>query len=183
MTRDLTVLLAVDESTRGLTEDDRHLASALERHGAGVEALVWGQDVPAEAVVVVRSTWDYIERPAHFWQWLDRLEAAHATVHNPVRLLRWNMHKRYLVELAGNCQDLAFAHSIGLTNRTGRVSAGFDRVIVHRPTTGMSGQVGCSIRTIRPINTQVVKESKSDMGEIEATERDPSIPDEPPDAE
>ena len=89
----------------------------------------------------------------------------------------------YLVELAGNCQDLAFAHSIGLTNRTGRVSSGFDRVIVHRPTTGMSGQVGCSIRTIRPINTQVVKEVKSDMGEIEATERDPSIPDEPPEAE
>ena len=39
------------------------------------------------------------------------------------------------------------------------------------------------IRTIRPINTQVVKEVKSDMGEIEATERDPSIPDEPPEAE
>jgi hypothetical protein len=39
--------------------------------------------------------------------------------------------------------------------------------------------VGCTIRTIRPINTQVVKESKSDLGEGEVTERDPSVPDEP----
>jgi hypothetical protein len=86
----------------------------------------------------------------------------------------------FLLELAGRCQDLSFAHSIGLTSRTGRVSAGFDRVIVRRPTTTPSAStVGCSIRTIRPINTEVVKESKDDLGEVEVTERDPSVPDEP----
>ena len=86
----------------------------------------------------------------------------------------------FLVELAGTCPDLSFAHSIGLTSRTGRVSAGFDRVIVHRSTTTRSpAGLGCSIRTIRPINTEVVKESESDMGDVEVTERDPSTPDEP----
>ena len=85
----------------------------------------------------------------------------------------------YLIELAGRCQDLQFAHSIGLTSSVGRVSAGFDRVIVRLPSNRNPNRVGCSIRTIRPINTQVVKESKGDLGEGEITERDPSIPDEP----
>lgn len=96
-----TVLLAVDEATGELTDDDRHLAAALERQGARVVPLLWGRDVGDGAVVVIRSTWDYIERPTQFSQWLDHLEAAGATVHNPIALLRWNMHKRYLVELAG----------------------------------------------------------------------------------
>jgi len=85
----------------------------------------------------------------------------------------------YLVELTGRCSDLPFAHSIGLTSSVGRVSAGFDRVIVRLPSNRTPSQLGCTIRTIRPINTQVVKESKSDLGEGEITERDPSIPDEP----
>jgi hypothetical protein len=85
----------------------------------------------------------------------------------------------YLVELAGPCPDLAFAHSIGLSSRVGRVSAGFDRVIVRMPSSRNPSRVGCTIRTIRPIDTRAVKESKSDLGEGEITERDPSIPDEP----
>jgi len=40
-------------------------------------------------------------------------------------------------------------------------------------------RVDCTIRTIRPINAQVVKESKGELGEGEVTERDPSVPDEP----
>jgi len=85
----------------------------------------------------------------------------------------------YLIELTGRCPDMAFAHSIGLTSSVGRVSAGFDRVIVRLPSNRNPSRVGCTIRTIRPINAQVVKESQGDLGEGEVTERDPSIPDEP----
>ena len=86
----------------------------------------------------------------------------------------------FLLELSGPCPDLAFAHSIGLTSSGGgRVSAGFDRVIVRLPTSRTPNRVGCHIRTIRPFNTEVVKESQSDLGEGEVTDRDPSIPDEP----
>jgi hypothetical protein len=86
----------------------------------------------------------------------------------------------FLIELAGRCQDLPFAQTIGLTSSVGRVSAGFDRVIVRLPANRSPNRVGCRINTIRPINTQVVKESKADLGEGEVTERDASIPDEPP---
>ena len=76
MGRAVTVLLAVDEATSGLTDDDRHFAAALERHGAQVAPLRWGRDVASDAVVVIRSTWDYIDNPTRFARWLDRLESA-----------------------------------------------------------------------------------------------------------
>ncbi|MGH9271972.1 MAG: hypothetical protein ACRDZ2_11930 [Ilumatobacteraceae bacterium] len=51
------------------------------------------------SVVVIRSTWDYIERPAAFEAWLDHLDTQEAVVHNATSLLRWNAHKGYLVDL------------------------------------------------------------------------------------
>ena len=86
----------------------------------------------------------------------------------------------YLLELTGRCPGLIGATAIDLTNRAGRVSAGFDSVIVRNSMqTDSAGRFNCRIRTIRPINTHVVKESKSDLGELGSTDRDPSIPDEP----
>jgi hypothetical protein len=51
--------------------------------------------------------------------------------------------------------------------------------IVQLPASRNPNRVGGTIRTIRPINAQTVKESQSDLGEGEVIERDPSIPDEP----
>ena len=95
-----TILLAVDPSTIDLTADDRLLSDALGHRGAQVRPYVWGQPLPHGAVVVVRSTWDYVESPERFRHWLDSLEHQHAVVHNPIRLMRWNMHKGYMLDLA-----------------------------------------------------------------------------------
>jgi hypothetical protein len=84
----------------------------------------------------------------------------------------------FLIELMHRCPDMPFATSIGLTNRTSRVSAGFDSVVVQRP--GVQGtRTTCRINTIRPLNTRVVKEPKSELQDVEVLERDPSVPDEP----
>jgi uncharacterized protein YceK len=84
----------------------------------------------------------------------------------------------FLIELMHRCPDLPFATSIGLTNRTSRVSAGFDSVVVQRP--GVQGtRTTCRIDTIRPLNTRVVQERKKDLQDVETLERDPSVPDEP----
>lgn len=111
-------------------------------------------------------------------------------------------NRGYLLEFWGRCPDLAFATSIGLTNRTGRVSAGFDSVVfftdlrssgtearsarvdprtsrVDARTAGRGVRASCRIDTIRPINTRVVRESKRDLNDIEYVDRDPSVPDEP----
>ena len=86
-----------------LASDDQVLQTALRSRGAVAEAVVWDDgavDFAAYDAVVLRSTWDYHLRPNEFRRWLDSLEAGGAVVWNPVRLLRWNMHKSYLLELA-----------------------------------------------------------------------------------
>ena len=83
-----------------LTADDSVLAEAMVARGLRPRAHRWGDPVRRGDVVVIRSTWDYVERPAAFAAWLDHLDAEQAIVHNPTPLLRWNAHKGYLVDLA-----------------------------------------------------------------------------------
>jgi hypothetical protein len=109
-----------------------------------------------------------------------------------------NSNRGYLLELSHRCPDLTFASTVGLTTRTGRVSAGFDSIVVPRSgTQGGVGQMGtiqttgpqrnsasmnrttCRIATIRPLNTRVVKEPKRELQDGETLERDPSEPDAP----
>lgn len=49
--------------------------------------------------MVIRSTWDYVDDEFGFRAWLDHLDAAGAVVHNDTELLRWNIHKGYLLDL------------------------------------------------------------------------------------
>ncbi len=95
-----TVLLAVDDSTADLTADDSVLAEAMCARGLRPRAHRWGDPVRRGDVVVIRSTWNYVEQPAAFATWLDHLDAEEAIVHNPTPMLRWNSHKGYLIDLA-----------------------------------------------------------------------------------
>jgi hypothetical protein len=130
--------------------------------------------------------------------------------HSPGRLWGWravgdsaltvwpSSNRGYLLELSHRCPDMTFATSLALTTRTGRVSAGFDSVVVPRAgTQGSVGQMGtiqttgvqrtatmgnrttCRIDTIRPLNTRVVKEPKRELQDGDTVERDPSEPDAP----
>ena len=109
--------------------------------------------------------------PGRLWGWRAIGDSA---------LTVWTSSSRgFLLELSQRCPDMAFATTIGLTTRTGRVSAGFDSVVVQR--SGAQGsRTSCRIDTIRPLNTRVVKESKSDLHDLEMMDRDPSVPDDPP---
>jgi glutathione synthase/RimK-type ligase-like ATP-grasp enzyme len=93
------VFLAVDEASADLTGDDAVLAEAIVATGRDAVPVVWGRAVPRHATLVVRSTWDYVEHPDRFRAWLAALDAAAVDVHNPTSVLRWNLHKRYLLEL------------------------------------------------------------------------------------
>jgi glutathione synthase/RimK-type ligase-like ATP-grasp enzyme len=52
-------------------------------------------------LVVLRSCWNYHRHLAAFRRWLDRLEAAGVPLWNPPAVLRWNLDKGYLRDLAG----------------------------------------------------------------------------------
>lgn len=82
-----------------VTEDERLLQEPLKARGIRVTTIPWDApdtDWTAFDAVVIRSTWDYHLRWEAFSAWLDRLEAQHVTVLNPIPMLRWNMDKVYL---------------------------------------------------------------------------------------
>ena len=83
-----------------LAADDRLLRAALQRRGVDARAVVWddqGIDWGAFDAIVIRSTWDYHKRVDEFRAWIDRMEGL--PVWNPPAILRWNLHKSYLLEL------------------------------------------------------------------------------------
>jgi glutathione synthase/RimK-type ligase-like ATP-grasp enzyme len=98
-----TILFATSAEFSGLTDDDRSAADALRGRGFRVRPLVWSDRAAVgDATVVVRSAWDYHLRPDEFLAWIDALAAAGARLVNPAPTLRWNLHKRYLLELAAD---------------------------------------------------------------------------------
>ncbi len=86
-----------------LTEDDRLGAGRLRRDGHTVEPLAWDDVSVAWGdfdLLVLRSTWDYHKRTDEFAAWLAARESAGDRLWNPPALVRWNMDKHYLQELA-----------------------------------------------------------------------------------
>lgn len=84
-----------------LTPDDRLLLTALEEAGADVHPVIWDEAHGWRDfdLVVLRSTWDYFLRPDEFADWITRLEHSGVEVLNPLKIVRWNVDKRYLLEL------------------------------------------------------------------------------------
>jgi len=86
-----------------IEDDDRPLGAALAKRGALVVTASW--DDPDFAwdkvdLALLRSPWDYCRRYEEFLAWLARAEAQTNVINDP-EVIRWNMDKRYLHELAG----------------------------------------------------------------------------------
>ncbi|MCO1657901.1 ATP-grasp domain-containing protein [Pseudonocardia humida] len=87
---------------RGRDDDEPLALGALAGTGARVEVVDWDDpdvDWAAFDRVVLRSTWDYPQRLDGFLDWLRRVDAV-TDVRNPVAVVRWNLDKHYLAELA-----------------------------------------------------------------------------------
>ena len=76
------------------------LLAELARQGVAAEAAVWHDlsvDWSAFDLIVTRCPWDYSLRTPEFLAWLDSLPAGR--VLNPPGLIKWNLDKRYLLDL------------------------------------------------------------------------------------
>jgi len=86
-------------------EDPDHdtplLISALRDRGVDAAPVVWHDDDDPSVfdLLVIRSPWDYPERADDFAAWLDRAGTA-TRVLNPPPVVRWNLDKHYLRDLA-----------------------------------------------------------------------------------
>lgn len=76
------------------------LTSALAAAGIDAEPVIWHDasvDWTGFDHLVIRSPWDYPDRPEDFMAWLDSMTVP---VLNTPELIRWNLDKVYLLELA-----------------------------------------------------------------------------------
>jgi hypothetical protein len=97
--RSPTVAIATCAEVAGAVEDDLLVIEALRGRGIDTIHAVWNDpsvDWSAFALVVIRSTWDYVEQHDQFLAWATRLPR----VLNSASILRWNTDKRYMRELA-----------------------------------------------------------------------------------
>ncbi len=100
----MTVALAMSGEllSAGGTAEDRLLAESVRERGVRVALEAWDGDADWRrfSVVLLRSCWDYHLRPDAFRAWLDRLRSLGGVTWNPVPLVRWNVDKVYLADLA-----------------------------------------------------------------------------------
>ena len=91
-------------SCRELPEPDLDagpLSWALERAGLVARVMAWDdphEDWSQARLTVLRSTWNYPLDRDGFLRWAGSV-AASSELWNPLAVLRWNSHKRYLLDL------------------------------------------------------------------------------------
>ncbi|MCB2200320.1 hypothetical protein KQI63_13000 [bacterium] len=103
------VALVTSQELATLLPDERLLVTALEERGIEANAEVWNDpdaDWLKYNLILVRTPWDYSDHAEEFLAWLDRLEATQAPLLNPPATLRWNLNKRYLLELRNKGANL-----------------------------------------------------------------------------
>ncbi|MEP7127861.1 MAG: hypothetical protein ABI729_03295 [Chitinophagales bacterium] len=81
-----------------LTEDDQLLMRYLSQKNILISPVSWDDATinwQQFDTIILRSMWDYFERPTEFDQWLDKLDALDCRVLNPLSVVKWNQNKKY----------------------------------------------------------------------------------------
>ncbi|MDO4641939.1 MAG: glutathione synthetase [Neisseria sp.] len=82
-----------------------NLAAQLNARKIPTRAIPW-QQCPAEGLILPLCAWDYTASPQQFLAWLQTCQAAGSTLLNPPEIIRWNMQKSYLADLAERGADV-----------------------------------------------------------------------------
>jgi len=84
-----------------LDDDLAPLAQAIRRADGRASIVAWDDPTVSWGrfdLAVLRSPWDYTQRPAEFLDWCAHLDG-HTRLLNPIGVVRWNTDKHYLADL------------------------------------------------------------------------------------
>ena len=175
-------MLATCATWPELSSSDQALADALRARGLAVEVAPWnGAFAPfaAAAAVVIRATWDYHTALDDYRAWLGRLDPARTF--NAPDLVRWNLDKSYLLDLAARgahvpasrivpADGLALAramHDLGLTDAVVKPTVGASGVGVERVTAGAAEDAMRRVLAVTPAGRLLVQEFMPEVGQGE----------------
>ncbi|MDE1881007.1 MAG: hypothetical protein KGI89_10735 [Euryarchaeota archaeon] len=125
---DVGIVSALPELRR-VSPDERELQGALETRGLVARRVAWDAtkvDWSNFRLLVVRSTWNYVQQRERFLRWAERAHHVSA-LWNPLRTLRWNTEKTYL-------QDLERAGVAVIPTRWVRADEALDLASIRRAT-------------------------------------------------
>jgi len=95
-------LLSMDDLGSFVCYDELLLAP-MQRYGWHVQTVAWRDphiDWNSFDLVIIRSCWDYQDAPAAFLKVLETIDRSLARLENPLSVIRWNLQKHYLRDLA-----------------------------------------------------------------------------------
>lgn len=105
LTEDRYITIDTDEVyQRNIQTEETLIIDALIARGLGAVRRSWSDstvDWDSVRCALFRSTWDYFHRFAEFSRWLTDV-SERTRLFNPAPLLRWNIDKHYLSDLAAN---------------------------------------------------------------------------------
>ncbi|MES2206033.1 MAG: hypothetical protein V4525_04455 [Pseudomonadota bacterium] len=87
----------------GVSDDDALAIKYLTEQGLKITPVIWNNtniDWNIFDLIVIRSCWDYHLHLNDFISLLNFFEKERLPVHNSPKLVKWNLHKKYLLELS-----------------------------------------------------------------------------------
>ena len=116
------------------------------------------QQIQTANVVLPLCAWDYAQMPEQFRTWLNQLVAQGTRFPNSVRLMQWNMHKRYLCDLrdwgVNVIPSLYFAQPTEALIYQAMQQQGWHTAVI-KPAIGQSGRLVQKISQNQPLATLV----------------------------
>jgi glutathione synthase/RimK-type ligase-like ATP-grasp enzyme len=90
------------DSLPSMDKDNQILFKELIQKFNNLKIVTWN-DANIEwenfEILIIRSLYDYLEHYKEFQQWLIEIKKKNIKIFNPVEILSWNAHKKYLIDL------------------------------------------------------------------------------------
>lgn len=96
------VLLVTASNMPKQDQETQLLVKHLQSLGIDAKIVAWDDanvSWSKARLCIIRTPWDYFQRLDEFLQWVTYVETTTA-IWNPVEVVVWNSHKRYLIDLA-----------------------------------------------------------------------------------
>lgn len=99
----MRIAIATNNTYPELVGGEKLLLEAFRKKYYATDTVAWDDpsvDWSNYDAVIVRVCWGYYQKIPQFLAWLQKLDDLDVNTQNTSEIIRWNVHKKYLIELA-----------------------------------------------------------------------------------